>query len=126
MDMQLPRNVWELQKFTGRVVALSRFISRSANCNMPFFGMLRAPKLFKWSEEQQVAFDDLKKYLVNLTTLKPPTPKAPLFLYLAATPRAVSAVLVYEIVEEGKLKQFQVYYVSETLHSSVQLSLWKR
>lgn len=85
---------------------------------MPFFEALRGSKPFKWTEEQQVAFDELKKYLVTLTTLKPPPQNVPLFLYLAVALNAVSAVLVYEVLEDGKLKQYLVYYVSETLSSA--------
>jgi hypothetical protein len=40
---------------------------------------------------------------------------APLLLYLAASGHAVSAVLVVEKEEHGKLQQKPIYYVSEVL-----------
>jgi hypothetical protein len=42
------------------------------------------------------AFEELKQYLIDLTTLTPPAPGAPLLLYVAASHSAVSAALVGE------------------------------
>lgn len=64
---------------------------------------------------QQKAFEDLKQYLTNLTTMSKPSPGATLLLYLAASPFAVSAVLVEEKESQGKIKQFPIYYVFEAL-----------
>jgi hypothetical protein len=43
---------------------------------------------------QQKAFEELKQYLIDLTTLTPPSPGAPLLLYVAASHSTVSATLV--------------------------------
>jgi ribonuclease HI len=43
---------------------------------------------------QQKAFEELKQYLIDLTTLTPPAPGAPLLLYVAASHSAGSATLV--------------------------------
>jgi hypothetical protein len=53
-----------------------------------------------------------------MTKLCPPEPKSPLLLYLFASNSAVSAVLVQEKEEEGKLKQIPVYFASEALSGS--------
>ena len=53
----------------------------------------------------------------NLTTLANPQPGEPLLLYVAASPHAISAVLVREKQEEHQTKQLPLYYVSETLDS---------
>ena len=103
--MEPPQSKRELQKFVGRVVALSRFISRLGERSLPFFEALRGSQPFRWTESQQEAFEALKKYLVELTTLKPPPPKVPLLLYVAVAPKAVSAVLVQEVKEGETLKQ---------------------
>jgi len=57
----------------------------------------------------------LKVYLHNLTTLASPQPGEPLLLYVAASPHAVSVVLIKQNQEEHQKKQLPVYYVSETL-----------
>jgi hypothetical protein len=54
----------------------------------------------------------------DLTTLTPPTPGAPLQLYVAASHSAVSAALVQEKLEGQNKKQVPVYFVSKVLSFS--------
>jgi hypothetical protein len=53
-----------------------------------------------------------------MTKLCPPEPKSPLLLYVSASNSVVSAVLVQEKEEEGKLRQIPVYFASEALFGS--------
>ncbi|MBJ4281990.1 hypothetical protein JGD95_25870, partial [Salmonella enterica subsp. enterica serovar Typhimurium] len=53
-----------------------------------------------------------KRYLTSAPVLVSPRPEETLLIYLAATPQAVSAVLVVE----HETVQRPVYYVSEVLH----------
>jgi hypothetical protein len=59
----------------------------------------------------------LKQYLIDLTTLTPPLPGAPLLLYVTASHSAVSAALVQEKLDGQVKKQAPVYFVSEVLLS---------
>jgi hypothetical protein len=104
VEMQDLVSVKDVQKLTGRVAALNRFIARAAERSLPFFQVLRSTKNFQWSETQKQAFQELKDYLSNMTKLCPPGPRSPLLLYVSASNSAVSAVLVQEKEEEGKLK----------------------
>jgi ribonuclease HI len=56
--------------------------------------------------------------LIDLTTLTPPAPGAPLLLYVAASHSTVSVVLVQEKLEGQIKKQAPVYFVSEVLSLS--------
>jgi ribonuclease HI len=56
--------------------------------------------------------------LIDLTTLTPPAPGAPLLLYVAASHSAVSAALVQEKLDGQVKKQAPVYFVSEVLSHS--------
>jgi hypothetical protein len=118
IEMQDPVSVKDMQKSTGRVAALNRFILRAAERSLPFFQVLRSSKNFQWSETQKQAFQELKDYLSNMTKLCPPEPKSPLLLYLPASNSAVSVVLVQEKEEERKFKQIPVYFASEALLGS--------
>ena len=62
-DLKLPQNAKEVQKLTGMIVALNRFISRSADRCRPFYLLINKWKGFKWSEDCIVAFQQLKEYL---------------------------------------------------------------
>jgi hypothetical protein len=106
--MQDPISVKDVQKLKGRVASLNRFIPRAAERSLPFFQVLRNAKNFQWYEPQNRAFQELKDDLSNMTKLCPPEPKSPLLLYVPASNSAVSAVLVQEKEEEGKLKQILV------------------
>jgi hypothetical protein len=106
------------QRLTGRLATLNRFISRSAERNLPFFEVLKSVKVFQWAPTQQKAFEELKQYLIELTTLTPPSPGAPLLLYVSASHAAVSAALVQE-KQDGQAKmQVLVYFVFEVLSLS--------
>ncbi|KAL0433896.1 UNVERIFIED_CONTAM: hypothetical protein Slati_0788200 [Sesamum latifolium] len=114
MDMGPPTNINEVQRLTGRIAALSQFISKSAEKGLPFFKTLRKVKNFEWTKECQQAFEDLKTYLVKLPLLVKPVPGDTLYLYISSTPQAVSSVLVRE--EEGD--QTPIYYVSKVLNGA--------
>jgi hypothetical protein len=118
IEMQDPVSVKDVQKLTGRVASLNRFIPRVVERSLPFFQVLRSSKNFQWSETQKQAFQELKDYLSNMTKMCRPEPKSPLLLYLSASNSAVSAMLVQEKEGEGKFKQIPVYFASEGLSGS--------
>ena len=62
-DLKPPRNSKDVQKLTGMIVALNRFISRSADRCWPFYLLINKWKGFEWSEDYIVAFQQLKEYL---------------------------------------------------------------
>jgi ribonuclease HI/transposase InsO family protein len=76
--------------------------------------------MFIWTPQADAAFHELKKMLVSAPILASPLSKEPMLLYIAATNRVVSAVIVVEREEEGKPVQRPVYYLSEVLSSSKQ------
>ncbi|XP_075515705.1 uncharacterized protein LOC142550517 [Primulina tabacum] len=112
IDMPSPQSTRDVQKLTGRIAALSRFISRSAHWSYPFFQFLR--KAFGWNEGCEQAFKDLKKHLSELPVMVKPEPGEKLWIYLSATEHAVSSVL---IKKEGT-DQRPVYYVSHALRGA--------
>jgi hypothetical protein len=101
------------QRLAGRLATLNRFISRAVERGLPFFEVLKNLNPFSWGPTQQKAFNDLKDYLHNLTTLASPHLGEPLLLYVVASPHAVSATLVREREDEHQKKQVLVYYVSK-------------
>ncbi|KAL0453019.1 UNVERIFIED_CONTAM: Retrovirus-related Pol polyprotein from transposon opus, partial [Sesamum latifolium] len=112
LDMGPPTNINEVQRLTGRIAALSRFISKSAEKGLPFFKTLRKVKNFEWTQECQQAFEDLKAYLAKLPLLVKSVPGDTLYLYISSAPQVVSSVLVRE---EGGY-QTPIYYVSKVLN----------
>jgi ribonuclease HI len=115
MPLQSARDV---QRLTGRLAALNRFISKSAERSLPFLKTLHGAKEFAWGPEQATAFASLKQHLSELAILTNPDPSLPLLLYVAASPHAVSAALVQQQAREGTTRQCPVYFVSEVLTTS--------
>jgi hypothetical protein len=116
--MQPPSNIKEVQRLTGRIASLNRFISKAAERSLPFFRVLRVNSVFQCGVEQHQAFEDLKNYLEEAAVMTKPSPKAELLLYISVTDTTVSAVLVEERMEADTLKQFPIYYISEALSGS--------
>jgi ribonuclease HI len=85
---------------------------------LPFFEVLKSFEVFQWGLTQQKAFEELKQYLIELTTLTPSSSRAPLLLYVAASHAVVSAALVKEKQDGQAKKQVPVYFVSEVLSPS--------
>ncbi|XP_042400764.1 uncharacterized protein LOC121990755 [Zingiber officinale] len=110
-DMASPRNLKEVQRLTGRITALSRFISKSADRSLTFFKILRRATKFQWDDECDKAFEELKQYLSPLPILAKPTMGEPLLFYLSSTEHAIDSAL---ITEKGG-KQQPVYFLSHIL-----------
>lgn len=100
--MKAPQTKRDVHKLTGRLAALRRFISRSAEKVLPFFDTLKGVKEFKWTVECEVAFKKVKEYLSTVPLLTRPIGEETLQLYLAATDRTVGAVLIKEEAEVQK------------------------
>jgi hypothetical protein len=118
INMTPPQSTSDVQRLTGRLAALNRFISKSTEQSLPFLKTLCGAKDFAWGPGQAAAFASLKQHLSDLAIVTSPDPSLPLLLYIAASPYAVSAALVQEQNREGTTQQCPVYYVSEVLTAS--------
>jgi hypothetical protein len=94
--MRPPVRIKDVQKLTGSLATLSRFISRLTERALPFFKLLWKSGPFSWTKEAERAFQELKQHLVSLPILVAPEPGESLYLYIAAATEAVSMVLVAE------------------------------
>ena len=82
------------------------FVSKATDKCLPFFKILK--RAFKWTDECQKAFQDLKDYLTTAPLLSSYMQGEKLYFYLAVSPHAVSSALIRE---EGKVQK-PVYYIS--------------
>ena len=99
--MKSPKKVKDVQKLTGCMAALSRFISRLGEKGLPFFKLLKASEKFELSKEADAAFTQLKQYLTSPPVLTAPREDETLLLYIAATNRVVSTAMVVECDKPG-------------------------
>nr|XP_017221373.1 PREDICTED: uncharacterized protein LOC108198111 [Daucus carota subsp. sativus] len=114
LDMEPPKSIKDVQKLTGRIAALGRFISKTGDKCLPFFKALKKVKDFEWTSESQEAFEQLKKYMAEPPLLSKPVDGETLYVYLAVSEKALSAVLV----REDRKIQKPVYNVSKIFHGA--------
>ena len=106
LDMPPPSNIKKVQRLTGRIVMLSRFVSKASDKCQPFFQVLK--KAFQWDAHCKEAFTALKTYLSSPPILVSPSEGELLTLYLAVSDFSTSVVLVRD---KDRVQQ-PVYYCS--------------
>jgi hypothetical protein len=119
-----PTNLKELQSQLGKINFVRRFISNLSQKVLPFSPLLKLKKdqKFAWGDEQQKAFDEIKRYMKEPPVLVPPQLNKPLKLYVAADTQTIGSALIQEF--EGKERV--VAYLSrklldpETRHSAAE------
>ncbi|XP_048613404.1 uncharacterized protein LOC125587236 [Brassica napus] len=111
LNLPSPKNSREVQRLTGRIAALNRFISRSTDKCLPFYDLLRGNKRFIWDEKCEEAFIQLKHYLTTPPILAKPDVSDVLSLYVAVSQAAVSCVLI----KEDRGKQKPIFYTSRRM-----------
>ncbi|KAL0427361.1 UNVERIFIED_CONTAM: hypothetical protein Slati_2910900 [Sesamum latifolium] len=114
MGLSKQKMIKDVQKLTGKITSLNRFIARLADRSLTFFKILRKVKDFKWKEECEQALNDLKTYLTTPLLLANLVIKRRLYVYLAVSEDAVRMVLV----RENNGQQTPVYYVSRMLQGA--------
>jgi hypothetical protein len=57
-DMEAPTTIKDVQKLTGCMAALNRFISRLGERGLPFFKLLKRQDKFQWTEEAERALQN--------------------------------------------------------------------
>ena len=92
LDIPPSSNIKEVQRLTGRIVALSRFVSKVSDKCQPFFKVLK--KAFQWDTRCEEAFSTLKTYLSSPPILVSPSKGELLTLYLAVSYFSTRVVLI--------------------------------
>ena len=72
METPTPSNKNELQRLTGKLVALGRFITRFIDKLRRFFLVLRKADMTGWTDNYQSAFEKIKHYLTQPPILSSP------------------------------------------------------
>jgi hypothetical protein len=119
-NMKPPESLYDMQKLTGCMAALSRYISRLDVCGLPFFKLLKKQEKFQWTKEVQDAFKELKRYLVTPPTLMAHKPREVLQLYISTRSNVLSITIVVERGESNNNRKIQhlVYFISVVLSDS--------
>jgi hypothetical protein len=122
LEISRPNDLKDVQRLTGYMAAVSRFISRLGEKALPLYKLMKKSDKFIWTNEVDTALKDLKRVLSTAPVLAAPKDQEPMLLYMAATNMVVNIVIMVERKEEAQEYDVQrpIYYVSEVLMESKQ------
>ena len=107
-----PSKVSELKTFLGLVNYYAKFLPDVATRLAPLYKLLKHEEPWKWSTEQEKAFQDVKETLLSPETLSHFDDTKPIIIACDASPFGVRAVLS-QIFNDGL--EHQVAYASRSL-----------
>ena len=73
-NLESPKTLRQTRAFCGMVNFLSSFLPNLRRLLILIYDLQKKAKKFKWTEEAERAFNDIKKLLINPPVLKAPTP----------------------------------------------------
>ncbi|KAM2686311.1 hypothetical protein EV2_009212 [Malus domestica] len=115
LDMKELVTSKDIQSLTGKVAALTRFISKATDRCAPFFKALKGSKKYiTWTDECAEAFKNLKDYMSKAHLLSKPEVGDTLIIYLSVSASTVSSVLIRN---DGNVER-PIYYASKTLQDA--------
>ncbi|GKD29392.1 reverse transcriptase domain-containing protein, partial [Tanacetum coccineum] len=95
-DLDQRRTLKDIQSLNGKLVALSRFLSKGAERSLAFFKVLKEckdKKSIQWTTKADKALEKMKKLIQSLPTLTTPRVGETLTMQLAASKEIISDVL---------------------------------
>jgi hypothetical protein len=103
LNYPTPRNAKQLRQFLGTCNFHSRFILGYANYVAPLLPLLKQGIKWRWTEEMQNAFEELRASFAGSIHLVHPRPDLPYAIYTDASKLGISSVLMQESDSGGKL-----------------------
>jgi len=111
-DWILPKTVKGIRSFLGFGNFYQRFINRYSEITRPLNELTKKTKIFEWSQECQIAFENLKEKFLREPILIIPDPTKQFFVESNASKWATGAVL-RQLDNNGDLKPCS--YISHSL-----------
>nr|KYP40046.1 Retrovirus-related Pol polyprotein from transposon opus [Cajanus cajan] len=114
METKPPSNKKELQSLLGKINFLRRFILNLLEKTKVFSPFLRLKKEeeFRWDEDHQKAFEEIKSYLINPLVMVPPSEGRKQKLYVSANDLTNASMLSQD--DENGIER-AIYYISRML-----------
>ena len=94
--MPEPKNIKELRSFLGMVTYLSKFIKKLSDESKELRDLEKKSAQWNWNDSHQRCFDNLKKLMCNVETLKYFNPKIPTKIQCDASDFGLGCVLLQD------------------------------
>ena len=108
-----PKNIQELQSFSGSVNYLSKFIPHLSSFRKPLQDLLKSSNEFVWLKVHDEAFKTLKNAIVKDVMLKCFDSNLPIYIETDASKKGIGVVMLQPDNSVNNLRP--VFYASKTL-----------
>ena len=112
LTLVAPKTVREVRGFLGCIWCYRRFIGNYTKVATPLTELLKRETKFVWTNQQQGAFEDLKRALSTTPILSPPNWKQEFHVTLDASGWCLGAILWQY---QGDRKEGPIYYASRQM-----------
>nr|GEX27913.1 hypothetical protein [Tanacetum cinerariifolium] len=115
-DLQSPRTLKKMQSLSGKLAALNHFLAKSTKRSLSFFNTLKNITKenrheFRWTKEAEKDFQQMKNLIMDLPSLTSPWETETLYVYLAVSAEAVSAVLLTDRkMRQCPVQRMRIYF----------------
>ena len=75
-NLESPKTLKQTRAFCGMVNFLSSFLLNLQCLLIPIYDLQKKSKRFKWTQETEKAFKEIKELLISLPILRAPTPES--------------------------------------------------
>ena len=99
-NLESPKTLRQTRAFCGMVNFLSSVLPNLHSLLIPIYDLQKKAKKFKWTEEAERAFNDIKKLLINPPVLKAPTPDGLFWLESDTSREGVGSTLLQKQGDE--------------------------
>ena len=113
-NLESPKTLRQTRAFCGMVNFLSSFLPNLCRLLILIYDLQKKVKKFKWTEEVERAFNDIKKLSINPPVLKAPTPHSLFRLESDASREGIGSTLLQKQGDEW----FVIGYHSKRLPKS--------
>lgn len=114
-DFPIPKSITEVRSFCGLVNYFGKFMENLSTKMHPIYNLLRQGEGFKWSEECNKVFDEIKRVIMSDRVLVRYNPEQELVLTCDASNVGIGAVLSHRF--EGGIER-PIEFASRTLSDS--------
>ncbi|RVW92962.1 Retrovirus-related Pol polyprotein from transposon 17.6 [Vitis vinifera] len=114
VNLPPPTNVKEVRQFLGHAGFYRRFIKDFSKLARPMCALLAKDAKFKWDQNCQHCFEELKRLLTTAPIVRRPNWDLPFEVMCDASDQAMGAILGQR--DEGK--PYVIYYASKTLNEA--------
>ena len=99
-NLDSPKTLKQTRAFCGMVNFLSSFLPDLRRLLIPIYDLQKKLKKFKWTEEAEKAFNNIKQLLINPPILKTPTPDDLFHLESDTSQEGVGSTLLQKQINE--------------------------